>query len=468
MKIETQRHDNQMVTLTVEVEDERVQPALRAAARRLSQNYRIPGFRPGKAPYETVVRHLGEQTIYQEALDQLGQKVYEEALDQEKIEPYAPGGLEDVKFKPLVLTFNVPLAPEVDLGDYRALRVPYTAPTTTDEALAETLDHLREHHAILAPVERPAALGDVVTVDVKAFLHEGVNPSDFLMADQDVALLLDEASDWPLPGFAPQVVGLKAGEEKKFDLVFPDDYANTSLRGEAAHLEVKVKEVKDRTLPEWSDELAKDMGEYESLEDLRTKARQVLLERAERDVEADYQSQAVDKLVEQTTVNYPPIVLDNELDGMLEDLDHRLHEQNLTLDDYLKIEGKTREQLREEYAPQAQERLRRSLALGKLVDLEQLSVSDAEVEDEINRFSALFGQESSVIRQSLSSAQSRNALALEVLTNAALKRLSAIAKGEDVPPLGVATESAEAVVAAVEGAPVPEATPVPAEPETSA
>ncbi len=468
MKIETQRHDNQMVTLTVEVEDERVQPALRAAARRLSQNYRIPGFRPGKAPYETVVRHLGEQTIYQEALDQLGQKVYEEALDQEKIEPYAPGGLEDVKFKPLVLTFNVPLAPEVDLGDYRALRVPYTAPTTTDEALAETLDHLREHHAILAPVERPAALGDVVTVDVKAFLHEGVNPSDFLMADQDVALLLDEASDWPLPGFAPQVVGLNAGDEKKFDLVFPDDYANTSLRGEAAHLEVKVKEVKDRTLPEWSDELAKDMGEYESLEDLRTKARQVLLERAERDVEADYQSQAVDKLVEQTTVNYPPIVLDNELDGMLEDLDHRLHEQNLTLDDYLKIEGKTREQLREEYAPQAQERLRRSLALGKLVDLEQLSVSDAEVEDEINRFSALFGQESSVIRQSLSSAQSRNALALEVLTNAALKRLSAIAKGEDVPPLGVATESAEAVVAAVEGAPVPEATPVPAEPETSA
>jgi trigger factor len=468
VKIETQRHDNQMVTLTVEVEDERVQPALRAAARRLSQNYRIPGFRPGKAPYETVARHLGEDAIYQEALDQLGQKVYEEALDHEKIEPYAPGGLEDVRFKPLVLTFNVPLAPEVDLGDYRALRVPYTAPTTSDEALAETLEHLREHHAILAPVERPAALGDVVTVDVKAFLNEGVNPSDFLMADQDVALLLDQASDWPLPGFAPHVVGLQAGEEKKFDLVFPEDYANASLRGEAAHLEVKVKEVKDRTLPEWSDELAKDMGEYESLDDLRTKVRRALQERAERDVEAEYQTQAVDKLVEQTTVNYPPVVLDHELDGMLEDLDHRLHEQNLTLDDYLKIEGKTREQLREEYTPQAQERLKRSLALGKLVELEQLNVSDAEVENEINRFSALFGQESSVIRKSLSSAQSRNALALEILTNAALKRLSAIARGEDVPLPGAAPEGAEAAVAAVEGAPAPEATPVPAEPETSA
>jgi trigger factor len=468
LKITSETLPERQVRLQIEVDEDRHNEALEQAYKRLAPRVQIRGFRPGKAPYETLVRHLGEPAIYQEALDQLGQKVYEEALRQENLDPYAPGGLEDVKFKPLVLTFKVPLAPEVDLGDYRALRVPHTPPTLTEEALPEALEHLREHHALLTPVDRPAALQDVVTVDVKAFLNEGVNPSDFLMADENVALLLDEASDWPLPGFAPQLVGLKAGEEKKFDLTFPEDYANASLRGEAAHLEVKVKEVKSRTMPEWSDELAKDMGEYESLDDLHSKVRQALLERAERDAEVDYQKQAVEKLMEQTTAHYPPVLLDNELDGMLEDLDHRLHEQNLTLDDYLKIEGKTREQLREEYTPQAQNRLKRSLALGKVVELEQLSVSDAEVEAEINRYSALFGQESDTIRKSLSSAQSRNAMALEILTNAALKRLSAIAKGEDVPLPGAAAESAEAVAAAVEGAPLPEATPIPVEPETSA
>ena len=118
----------------------------------------------------------------------------------------------------------------------------YNAPVVDDAAVQAEMDHLREHQAVLEPVERPAQMGDVVTLDAKGFLNEGENPSDFLLADQDVALVLEEKADWPMPGFAAQVIGISAGEERKFDLAFADDYVNESLRSQTAHFEVKAKD----------------------------------------------------------------------------------------------------------------------------------------------------------------------------------------------------------------------------------
>ena len=138
-----------------------------------SKDYRIPGFRPGKAPYEVVLRHYGETALYQAAIEDLSQKVYQDVLEQEKIEPIGPGEMDIVELKPMKLKFVVPLRPEVDLGDYGSLRVEYTAPIVDEEAVQKELEHLREHQAVLEPVERPAQLGDVVTMDAKAFLNTG-------------------------------------------------------------------------------------------------------------------------------------------------------------------------------------------------------------------------------------------------------------------------------------------------------
>jgi len=455
LKIETQRQEDCTLNLTVEVEEERVQPALKAAARRLAKKYPIAGFRPGKAPYETILRHFGEGAVYEAALEDLGQKVYEEVLEQEQIEPYAPGQLADMQLKPMVLKFNIPLRPEVTLGDYRALRVPYTPPSIADAAVEEALERLREHQAIIEPVDRPAALGDVTILDVNAFINEGENPSDFLLADKDVGALLEEDAQWPVHGFSAQVVGIRAGESRKFDLPFPEDYPNSSLRGQLGHFEVTCKEVKSRTLPEWSDDLAKEIGEYESLEDLRAKVREELQTRAEEDAYDAYEQQVVAQLVEQSTVQYPPVILERELDGMLEDFDSRLRQRRLTLDDYLKIEGKTKEQWREENQPRAQERLKRALVLGKVVDMEKLTVSAEEVEEEINRLSGPWGGERSAeMRRLLSTDQARGSLALDVLTDKALERLAALARGEDVPLPGTPTaeeaQSAETGSAEIE------------------
>jgi len=450
LKIETQRQEDCSLTVIVEVEEERVRPALQAAARRLAKKYPLPGFRPGKAPYENIVRHFGEGAVYETALEDLGQKIYEEVLEQEKIDPYAQGQLADMKLKPLVLTFNIPLRPEVELGDYRALRVPYTPPEISEAALNEALERLRQHQAIIEPVDRPAALGDVVILDVNAFINEGENPSDFLLADKDVAALLEEDAEWPVRGFPAQVVGIRAAEARKFDLPFPEDYPNTPLRGQLGHFEVTCKEVKSHTLPEWSDDLAKEIGEYESLEDLRAKVRAELEERAEEDTQDAYEQKVVEQLVEQATVHYPPVILERELDGMLMDLDNRLRQRKLTLEDYLKIESKTKEQLREEYQPKAQERLKRALVLGKVVDLEKLTVSDQEVEDEITHLSAPWGAERSAeMRQVLSTDQARGSIALDVLTDKALDRMAALARGEEIPLPTEATEEETSVAEAV-------------------
>jgi trigger factor len=440
LKIETQPNDDCTLTMTVEVSEERVKPALEAAARKISKRYPVPGFRPGKAPLATVLRQFGEQAVYESAIDELGQKVYEEALDQEKIEAYGPGALEDLKLKPMVLKFNVPLKPEVDLGDYRALRVPYEAPVVPEEEFDRVLEDLRERQAVLEPVERPAALGDVTTLDVNGFLNEGLNPSDFLVSDKDVSVQLDEQSDWPMPGFAPHVVGMSVGEERKFDLQIADDYPNDSLRGQVAHFEVTCKEVKSRTRPELNDDFAKEVGDYQTLDELKIRIREDLQKQAERRAEREYADKVLNQLVEQIQIKYPPSLLAQEVDDLLHDLDHRLREQRLTLEDYLKIENKTVEQLREEYKPRAEERLKRALVLGRIVEQEKLDVQANEVTDQVEKLASLWGERAGEMRQFLASDNSRRSITVDMLTDKAVKRLAAIARGEDIPPPSEATE----------------------------
>lgn len=456
LKIETHSHEDHTLHMTVEVSEDRVKPALQTAAREISKRYPVKGFRPGKAPYEYVVREYGERAVYEAAIDDLGQKVYAEALDQEKIEAYGPGSMVEMQLKPMVLKFVVPLKPIVELGDYRALRVPYTAPAVADEEVQRVLDNLRERQAVLEPVERPAQLGDVATLDINAFLGEGLNPSDFLMTDKDVALQLDETGDWPMPGFPKQVLGIAAGEARKFDLAFAEDYANESLRGQTAHFEVTAKEVKQRNLPEFNDDFAKELGEFQTFEELQNRVREDLRRQAERSTEREYSDTVLNQLVEQSKIVYPPHLLEQELQDMLEDLDSRLREQNLTLDDYLKIESKTKEQLNDENRPRAEQRLKRALVLGRLVEAEQLEVAPEEVKAEIDRQSALFGDQAGRVLQILNSDKGRQSLVIEMLTNKAVQRLAAIARGEAPPlPTEEDTAPAEAQPVAVDQPPAP-------------
>jgi trigger factor len=431
LKIETEHLEDRQVQLTVELDDDRLIGAMRSAAKRLGKNSKIAGFRPGKAPYEVLLRKFGEEVIFEEALESLGQELYREALEKSEIDPFAPGLMEEVVSRePLTLRYTVPLAPEVELGPYKEIRMAYEEPEINDEAVDQVMENLRERQALIEPVERPAAMGDVVVVDIHATMIHDEDDDETLLDDKGVSILIDEETNWPIPGISDFLIGLEAGNEKNFEYSFPEDYANESMRGERATFEIICLEVKSRFVPEWTDNLAKSIGDYESLLDLRLSVRNDLTEEATRQAESNHGRAIVDKLVEGATVNYPPILLQQELSDMVKELEDRLRMQNLSLEDYLKIESKAEEELLEELKPAAEERLKRALVLGELVSVENIEVKDADVDEEIDRFMERFEDKSDKTRQLFNTPESRRRIALDLLSDKAVKRLIAIAAGD--------------------------------------
>jgi trigger factor len=430
LKIERQDLEDRQIQLTVEMDDDRLERAMRSAAKRLGKNSKIAGFRPGKAPYDVLLRRFGEDVIFEETLENLGQEAYREALEKSEIDPFAPGTLDEVVSRqPLTLRYTVPLAPEVDLGSYRDLRVPYDEPTIEDEAVDQVMENLRERQALIEPVERPAELGDVVVVDVAATISND-EEEETLLDDKGVSILVDEETNWPFPGIAEFLIGLEGDDEKSFEYTFPEDYKNESMRSQQATFEIRCLEVKSRFVPEWSDDLAKSIGDYESLLDLRINVRKDLNDEAIRLAETNYGREIVDKVVEGASVAYPPILLQQEISDMLRELEDRLRMQNLSLEDYLKIEDKTEEEIIEEITPSAKERLRRGLVLSELVSIENIEVNDADVDAEIDRYMERFEDKSEQTRKILDNPESRHRIALDLLSDKAIKRLIAIASGE--------------------------------------
>ena len=433
MKIERQDLENRQTELQIEVASDQLQTAMQAAARRLSRGTKIPGFRPGKAPYEVIVGKFGEDVIFEEALERLGQEIYRDALEEEKIEPYAPGSLEEViREDPLKLRYIVPLAPEVDLGAYREIRIPFEDAEVTDEAFEEAIEEIRQRQALIEPVDRPAEESDLVIIDLSGELLDPEDEEDAQLLDmKDISVLVDPDTDVPTPGVMEHLLGLAAGDEKSYEYTFPDDNPNEDLRKRAAKFQIKCLEVKSRFIPEWSDEMAQNLGEFESLLDLRVKLRENLQKQAEMEAENQYRDEIMQKIVEGASVEYPPVVLQEETENLLQDLRMRLGNQNLALEDYLKIEGKTEENLREELEPEAIERIKRGLVLGKIVEVEELKVEDDEIDAEIKRLVEPLGAEADKrLLEAFESPAGRHRIAMDVLTDKAIRRIIAIAKGE--------------------------------------
>ena len=436
MKIESQAVENRQVQLTVEVPADRVRAAMHTAARRMSGGTHIPGFRPGKAPYDVVVRRLGEEAIFDEALEALGQEAYQSALEAEKLDPVRPGSLEEIVSRdPLVLRYLVPLAPEVEPGAYRDVRIAFKLAEVSDEALNAAMEELRESQALIELANRPAQLGDLVMLDVKAELkepEEGEAPA--LLDNRGVTILLSEQGDYPFSGSAQYLIGMEQGQEKSVEHTFPADYPNESLRGRRAQFHLRCHEVKSRILPEWSDNLARNFGEAESLLDLRIKTRKELQERAQKRADEEYADAVLDQILEGATIHYPPALVKEKVEDVIRELAQRLALDKLSLEDYLKIENKTLEDLRSDLRPSAEKRLRRSLVLSKLVELEGLQVDENEVEDEANRLSSFFDQKSQSVREWFLEPRGRQRLTVDLLTAKARDRLVAIGRG-DAPDL---------------------------------
>ncbi len=391
MKVTTEIREDHQALLTLTFEANEFERAKRRAARAISRKIKIPGFRPGKAPYEVVVRYVGEGEIIEEAIDALLQEHYPKALEEAELTPYAAGELQNVSLEGDTpeIRILVPLAPEVEIEPFEDLRIPYEPEPVTEEDIEGVLNNLREMHAVIEPVDRPAEVGDLVYVTIEGRgerpPHEGEEePEEVTLPQRQLPLIVQEEpqeNEWPYPGFSQELVGMSAGEKKEVTYTYPEDYErDEDLRGATMTFVFTVDEVKSRVLPELNDEFAQTVNsDYETVEDLRQAVRESLENEKKSRYDEEYAAKAIQAVLERATVKYPPKMVEDELDFLLSDLRAQLARQGLTLEMYLKMREMDEQALREEMREEAEKRVRERLVAEKLSEIWQIKPSDEEV-----------------------------------------------------------------------------------------
>jgi len=405
--------------MTIEVEAERLDRAREKAVRKLSPKAKVPGFRPGKAPPAMVRRYFGEERILDEALDDLVPDIYREALEtDESIIPVARPQLRVETVEPLIVKATIPVRPTIDLGDYTSVRVETEEVTVEESRVEDTLTALRRRAATLEPVEREIGWRDVVRIDVRADVE-----GETLVQQQEAEIQLVEDRDVLFPGFEEQLIGHRKGDEFEFDLQLPEAIGSEKFDGKQAHFVVKVLETKEEVLPELDEEFAKAVGEgFESIDALRQRIRDDIRKAEEERLENRYHDEILTQLVERATIEYPPVMLDAEVDRILHDQAGHI-EEGRGLERYLAALGKSEQEVRDELRPIADARLRRSLVLSQVSEAEHITVGDEEIDAEIETLTASAGPQAAQLRALFNSEGGRDTIRRNLLTRKTLRRL---------------------------------------------
>lgn len=447
LKVTTEPLENCEVLMTVDVDEGQTDQLLKAAARRISRQVRIPGFRPGRAPYHVIVQRVGEEVLRDEALQDLSQSVFKQALEQSELEPYAQASLEEVSWDPLVMKVRVPVAPIVELGDYRSLRMEPEPVEVSQEEVDEALEDLQGEHAVWNSVERPARLGDLVTMAVTEQVGDEVLKED----DNTEYELVEVEEDSAEPDLTTPLIGLSAGEEKEFTLAYPEAYDEPQYAGQEVTVSVEVHGVKEKELYPLDDDFAQTVGDFDTLEQLSESLAEDIRRRKEEEADRELGWEALEQIVDSAErVEWPTALEEEEIDQALEQQDHQLEESGLNLDTYLIMQKKTREQLREELRPRVREQLRRSLALGELLMSEGISVAGHEISDRIDVLSSLAGERGEELREALTAPDNIRSLASNILITKLVDRLAQIVKGEFVAEVEEEEAESETGTAQVE------------------
>jgi trigger factor len=465
LKIEQQPLEDQQVKLIVEVEPDQLDAAKHKAARAIARKVKIPGFRPGKAPFAIVERFAGEAALLEEAIDLLIQDIYPKIIDESGIKPYGPGKLEKVvSTDPPTFEFVVPLDAEVELPDYRELRQPYELAPVDEKEVEKVVENLRQQQAIIEPVDRPAQEGDEVTVKLsgkRKQVEEGV--SDVLVRERSVPVVIlpeksesgtEPGEEWPFPGFSRNLIGLSVGDEKTIEYTFPEETSFTLLRGQAADYHITVEAVKSRTVPELTEDLAQTMGEYENVEALYADVRKRLEDRSRQEYNSGYDEKLMDELLKNVKVKYPPQMLENELHTVLHQLEDRLGSQKIDMNTYLKSRDMDMDALKKEFTPVAETRLKKMLTLFEIAQKEKIQVSNEAVQketlDTLNLYynsldpkQAKKGPSQELITSLMSN------ITADLLVRNTTDRLRSIGKGEN-PPIEEPAAEGEATAATEE------------------
>lgn len=424
MKVTLERLPESRVQLQIEIDEDRLERSLDSAYKRIAQKNRFPGFRPGKAPRTIVERAVGRQGLIREALDRLVPDAYNEAIETEDVDAIGQPELEIDQLEPVKFTAIVPVRPKVELNDYASIRVERDAADVTDEMVTEQLTLLQRRHATHIPVDRPVQWDDVLIADVK-----GEVDGDQFLEDENAEFPLREGQVLFLDGLAEAFVGMAKGETKELTIAIPEDFRVERLQGKDAKFTLHIREVKEEKLPELDDEFAAMINaeEFENFAALRTRIEGDLKKSLEDNANTKLRNEAVDKLVEVATIEYPKLLVEHEIDHLIGEAtgNDKAQYQN-----YLRTVGRSEAEFRETWREAADLRVRRSLVLQQLQEAEGLDVSAEEIDQELDSLVAPMGDDAERFRQMFASEEGVATIRRNLLSRKTLDRLAAIATGE--------------------------------------
>lgn len=391
MNIEVTTREDHQVQIVAEFDGEVMLRFKQRAARKISAESKIPGFRPGKAPYEIVRRMYGDKAIEQEAIELMLDELYPEVLKEAKVEPAAAGSLEQIiSTDPPKFSFIVPLAPTVDLGEYRSVRQEYNPPTVTEDEVNQIVQNLRYRYSVQEPVERPIQEGDAIKVNlVGTFTTVNEGEASEAFNQSDVQMIVGEnefeKDDWPYDGFTRELIGLNKDDEKTVVYSFPESDEDSRLKGREVSIQAKILDIHTLSTPELTDDFAKTMGDFKSVEELRNAIQSEMLHDRQHEYDDDYFTRLLDEIIKGAKISFAPQTLEHEVEHVIENMENSLAERKLDLETYFKVMKTDRETfINSEAKPAAQRRLERSLVMDEIARIEKINLNIEELEKTVS------------------------------------------------------------------------------------
>ena len=390
-KVEKTENANE-VKLELTVEAAKFDEAMKKVYFKSAKYFNIPGFRKGKAPMNIVEKYYGKEIFYEDAFNDVAQEALEEAVKENKIEVVSRPDIDVTqigKGQDLIFTAVFQVKPEAELGKYKGIEVKKIEYNVTDEDINHELSHMQEHNARLRNIEdRPVEKGDITVIDFEGFVDgkafEGGKAENHE---------LEIGSNTFIPGFEDQIIGMKIDEEKDINVKFPDEYFSKDLAGKDATFKVKLHEIKKKELPELNDEFAKDTSEFDTLEELKKSIKDRMEKENEQKQKYETEEEVIKAVCDNIKVDIPSGMIETETENMLKDIENRLSYQGLKLDQYLKMLGKTKEEMQKEYEPQAIEAIKSRLMLEAVIKAEKIEATDDEIEEKMKEMAKNYGRE---------------------------------------------------------------------------
>ncbi|MDZ7671966.1 MAG: trigger factor [Halanaerobiales bacterium] len=383
MEVSKKELEGNKVELKVEITADRVNEALGQAYKKVVKDIDIPGFRKGKVPRKVLEARYGKEILHKDALDILIPQAYTEAVEETEIDPIDQPDIKDFDIEedsPLTFTAEVEVKPDVKLGEYKDLGIEKEDSEVKDEEIQEEIDRVRNQHGQLVSSDKEVVEeGDFVIID-----FEGKKDGEKFPGGSAEEYSLEIGSNTFIPGFEEQLIGAKVGEELELNVTFPEDYNAEDLAGEEVIFDVKVKEIKQKELPELDDEFAKEVSDYETFDKYRESIEERLQKSKKDSTQREYENKLIEKASENAEIDVPNKMVEDELNKMFQNFAQSVSQQGMEVEDYLNYIGTDENGWKEQNREAAENRTRSNLVLEAIAEKEGIEISDEEIEEQVN------------------------------------------------------------------------------------